>query len=87
MAGAERILEQPERLLDEDDDDSIIRIRPLATPTKEILVTGQSKMSARMMKTYFKKFGDIEKVAEKGDDKRQFIVTFANSKGICNIEK
>ena len=51
--------------------------------TKEILVTGESKMSARMMKTYFKKSGKIEKVTEMGDDKLQFVVTFANAEGMC----
>ena len=87
MAGAERILEQPEHLLSEDDEDSIIRIRSLApsASTREVLVTGQGKMTLRMMKNYFKKFGVIEKVIQKGDDKQQFIVTFNNAEGIIKV--
>ena len=85
MADAKRILEQPDHLLDEDDEDSIIRVRPLVTPARAVLVTGESKMSARMMRNYFKRFGEVEKVAEQGDDKLQFVVTFTNAEGMCKI--
>ena len=87
LPGAKRILDQPDQLLDEDDEDSIIRVRPL-TPspsTREVLVTGQGKMTLRMMKNYFKKFGVVEKVTQKGDDKQQFIVTFNNAEGIIKV--
>ena len=74
-------MDQPDHYLDEDDEESIIKIRPFEIPIREILVTGKTKMSVRMMKTYFKKCGDLEKVTEKGKDKLQFIVTFTNVEG------
>ena len=57
----------------------------LAIPsTKEVIVTGENKMSKRMMRKCFKNFGEVEEVTEKGDDKLQFIVTFTNSEGLSN---
>ena len=71
----------PDQFLDEDDEDSVIRVRPLIIPTREVLVTGESQMSVRMMRNYFKKHGDVVNVMAKGDERRQFIVTFTNAQG------
>ena len=81
ITDAERILELPDQFLDEDDEDSVIRVRPLIIPTREVLVTGESQMSVRMMRNYFKKHGDVVNVMAKGDERRQFIVTFTNAQG------
>ena len=80
---AEEILKVSDHYLDDDDDEeSVINICRFELPTREILVTGKTKMSARSIKSYFKKFGIIERVTAKGDDKRQFIVTFNNAEGM-----
>ena len=81
LTDAEKILDQPDHCLEEGDEESVIKIRLFQLPVREILVTGENKMSARMMKNYFKKHGDVEKVTEKGKDKLQFIVTFVKVEG------
>ena len=67
--------------LDEDDEESVMKIRRFELPTREILVTGKTKMNIRMIRHYFRKLGDVENICEKGNDKRQFIVTFTNVEG------
>ena len=67
--------------LEEGDEQSAVKIRLFEIPIREILVTGENKMSVRMMRNYFKKLGDVENISEKGKDKRQFIVTFTNVEG------
>ena len=79
---AEEILKIPDHYLDEDDEESVMKIRRFELPIREILVTGKTNMTIRMMKNYFKKFNSFEKVAAKGDDKRHFIVTFSNAAGM-----
>ena len=44
-------------------------------------MTGQTKMSIRMIRHYFRKLGGVENICEKGNDKRHFIVTFTNVEG------
>ena len=78
---AEEILKIPDHYLDEDDEESVMKIRRFELPIREILVTGKTKMNIRMMKNYFKKFNSFEKVTAKGDDKRHFIITFNNVEG------
>ena len=81
ISDVERILEDEQQFLDEDDDESRISIRPFTPPIKDLLVTGEKFLNVRMVKNFFKKLGDLEHCSKLGDSNTEFIVTFANAQG------
>ena len=81
ISDVERILEDEQQFLDEDDDESRISIRPFTPPTKDLLVTAEKSLNARMVKNFFKKHGEIEQCVKVEDSNTQFIVTFVDAQG------
>lgn len=82
----ERILAQPEQLLDSQNDDSIIKIRLAQAPKRQLLVHSKQKINERMLKKCLNKQQlnnvDVQKygnVTEEGH--QQFLITLDNSEG------
>ena len=78
---AQRILANPEQLLDEEDCDSKIKLRLFHEPIRELLVSTDKPLNARYIKNCFKKLGELEQCVQASDDRQQFVVTFSNSDG------
>ncbi|XP_067933226.1 uncharacterized protein [Watersipora subatra] len=79
QSDAERILENPRQLLDDDDSSTTITIEQLSNTIKDVLVIGEKPMTKRMFKKAFKDFGEVENSEIFTPDKLQFIVTFSSA--------
>ena len=83
LTDAERILKKPEQLLDEDDADSMIKIRavePPPPPIRTVHFHSDAKINARMVKKSLKDY-EIESCEMMDDSKTDIIVTFKDAAG------
>lgn len=76
----QRILSAPNHYLDEKDADTMIKVRLLAIPVKQVMLSFSKDVSSRHIKKYVRDL-NLEKVQQVQGSKRDILVTFSNAEG------
>lgn len=75
-------MEHPIQYLDEDDALSMIKINGLDDHQgKQVMVTCEYELSTRMVKNFFRKFGELESCQPYGYGQCRFVLTFTKKNG------